>query len=222
MSPQDLADHFLNLEKCGCANINWVTPTPQLPLALEALAMAMQRGLKLPLVYNTNGYLKSKILKFLDGIVDIYLPDFKYGEDIWAEQFSGFQDYFSIAGDAIEEMHRQVGCLSVDKAGLAVKGILVRHLILPNGIAGSGKIFRRLAAIDPNIAVSLMAQYRPQYRAISDPLINRPVLIQEYKNAIEQFINSGLTNGYFQNLNDLMVEDGFFPDFNSSSDSIFS
>jgi len=222
VSPDKLAQEFLRLQNAGCENINWVTPTPHLPFLVEALALAAAEGLTLPVVYNTNGYDRVEILRLLEGVVDIYLPDMKYSEDIWAEEFSQLRDYFSINVAAIREMHRQVGPLIVNDDNVAVKGLLVRHLVLPDGRAGSARVFRALAQIDPQIPVSLMAQYHPCFQAVGHPVLGRRIARREYLKALDDFENAGLLNVFTQDLSELEREDFFFPDFNDEQTNIFN
>jgi len=220
VSTLTLAHEFIHLQTLGCENINWVTPTPHLPFLVEALALAVDQELNLPVVYNTNGYDRLEVLRLLDGVVDIYLPDMKYGEDVWAEEYSGLKDYFTINIMAVREMYRQVGSLIIDANGIAQKGLLVRHLVLPEGRAGSARIFRALAAIDPQIPVSLMAQYHPCYKAIGHPVLGRRVNRREYLKALDDFENAGMLKAYTQDYRKLEHEDLFFPDFND--DRVFN
>ncbi len=217
----ELARQFLYLQDCGCHNINWVTPTPHLPFLVEALAIAVDEGLRLPIVYNTNGYDRLEILQLLDGIVDIYLPDMKYSADVWAEEFSQLPDYFAINSTAVREMHRQVGPLQLDDDGIAVRGLLVRHLVLPGGTAGSRKIFERLAAIDPQIPVSIMAQYHPCYKALRHSMIGRRITKAEYQRVLDDFESAGLANAFVQDVGHLEEKDGFFPDFGKPAEDVF-
>ncbi|MCK9244398.1 MAG: radical SAM protein [Candidatus Marinimicrobia bacterium] len=216
VSTLQLAHEFLQLQAAGCENINWVTPTPHLPFLVEALALAVEQGLNIPLVYNTNGYDRVEILQLLDGVVDIYLPDMKYAEDIWAEEYSGLQNYFDVNVAAVREMYRQVGALVIDKNNVARKGLLIRHLVLPDNRAGSARVFRALAAIDPHIPVSLMAQYHPCYKAIGHAVLGRRITRREYLKALEDFENTGVLKAYTQDYQDLEREDLFFPDFNDN------
>jgi len=222
ISIDELAGEFLSLQAKGCSNINWVTPTPHLPFLLHALARAIDRGLTLPLVYNCNGYMDLDILRGLDGIVDIYLPDMKYGESIWAEQFSKLPDYPEINSMVIKEMYRQVGILKLDITGRAVSGLLVRHLVLPEGTAGSEKVIRTIAEIDPEIGFSLMAQYRPCYKAVNHDILGRSVHVEEFDNVCELVELYGLTNLFIQSSKDLKKRDYYFPDFNRARGEIFS
>ena len=216
VSIYQLANEYLHLQAVGCENINWVTPTPHLPFLVDALASAVEQGLKIPVVYNTNGYDRVEVLRLLDGIVDIYLPDMKYGEDVWAEEYSGLKNYFTINVAAIKEMYRQVGLLIINEKGVAVKGLLVRHLVLPYGRAGSARLFRALAKIDPQVPVSLMAQYHPCYQAVGHPVLGRRISRDEYLKALEDFENAGLLNAFTQDYISLEHEDFFFPDFNDN------
>lgn len=221
VTPAELAQEHLTLQALGCHNINWVTPTPHLPFLVEALAIAVEKGLSIPLVYNTNGYDRLEILQLLDGIVDIYLPDMKYGSDAWAEEFSELPDYFAISTEAVRIMYDQVGVLQVDSKGVAQRGVLVRHLVLPEDIAGSRKVFQAISRIDPQIPISIMAQYHPCYRAINHPLIGRRIKKSEYRRAVELFEETGLVNAYRQDIADLEYHDPYFPDFQKPNGKIF-
>lgn len=222
VSPERLAQEFLRLQAAGCENINWVTPTPHLPFLIEALAMAVEVGLTLPIVYNTNGYDRVEVLRLLDGVVDIYLPDMKYSEDVWAEEYSQLRDYFTVNVAAVREMFRQVGPLVINDNGVAIKGLLVRHLVLPDGRAGSARVFRAIAQIDPQISVSLMAQYHPCFQAVGHPVLGRRITRNEYLKALDNFENAGLVNAYTQDFPELEREDLFFPDFDDEQTSIFN
>lgn len=222
VSPDVLADCFLDLQIKGCSNLNWVTPTPHLPFLLKALAIAMDRGLMLPLVYNCNGYMNIDILRKLDGVVDIYLPDMKYGQDIWAESFSGLPDYTHINAETVREMYRQVGCLAVNRDGAAVSGLLIRHLVLPENTAGTATVLKTIAGIDPDISISLMAQYRPCYEAVDHPVLGRSLYREEFLQAVELLELYGLTNAYVQSAEMLHLKDGYFPDFTQEPGQIFN
>jgi len=222
ISPESLANEFLKLQDKGCENINWVTPTPHLPFLMEALAIAVEKGLNLPLVYNTNSYMRLEILELLEGVVDIYLPDMKYSENTWAESFSNIPNYFEISISAVSEMVRQVGPLQINQKGVAKKGVLVRHLVLPEGTAGSRKVFRALAKINPQIPVSIMAQYSPCFKAVKHPVLGRRVTKQEYQNALDDFEEAGLKLAYTQNIGEMEIEDLYFPDFKQDDNKIFT
>lgn len=221
VSTNALANTFLTLQEKGCTNLNWVTPTPHLPMLLKALAIAIEAGLSIPLVYNCNGYMSLRILKMLDGIVDIYLPDMKYGQDLWAEEFSGLKDYPAINFACIEEMYRQVGLLQIDANGAATTGLLVRHLVLPEKTAGTEKVLQKIADINPRISISLMAQYRPCHEAIEHSIIGRPLFQEEYVDAVELLEIYGLTNAFIQSPSALQKKDGFFPDFTQETGAVF-
>ncbi len=165
-SAEALAVAFLALQERGCHNVNWVSPTHVSAQLAAALALAVPRGFSLPIVYNSNGYESLSALALLDGIVDIYLPDLKYADAEIAQWLSAAPDYPDIAIAAIREMFRQVGALQLDEEGIARRGVIVRHLVLPQKLAGSREILRRLAEeVSPEVTVSLMAQYYPAHRA---------------------------------------------------------
>ncbi len=223
VSAEMLAESFLELQTAGCTNINWVSPTPHLPFLVDALALAVDAGLKLPLVYNTNGYMKPEIIALLDGVVDIYLTDMKYGEDIWAETYSQCPDYCDINVAAVREMIHQVGPFPMTEPVTSPdRGVIVRHLVLPEGRSGYIRVFRRLAEMDPNVPVSLMAQYKPCFQAELYPEINRPVTRQEYQDALEAFQDSGLRYAFTQSPDNQDGNDPFFPDFTQKPDAVFS
>ena len=180
-SVNQLADMFLTLEKRGCENINFVTPTHFVPQILKALEIALPKGFHLPLVYNTSGYERVEILKLLDGIMDIYLPDIKYANDQAALKYSGVKDYVSHNRLALKEMFRQVGILQCDERGVAQRGLIVRHLVLPGGLAGTEDCLKWMAReISPHIHVALMSQYHPAFKAPAIPEIARRVTVAEY------------------------------------------
>ena len=182
--PDELARIMLVLQQRGCHNINLVTPSPHIAPILEALLPAREQGLKIPLVYNCGGYESVATLRLLEGIVDIYMPDFKYGENAAAELCSGPPDYPSRARRALQEMQHQVGDLQVNETGIAKRGLLVRHLVLPGGLAGTEEVVRFLAnEISPRCAVNIMGQYYPAYRAGQYPPLDRRVTSQEVREA---------------------------------------
>jgi putative pyruvate formate lyase activating enzyme len=189
----DLATIMLHLQKLGCHNINLVSPSHVVAPILEGLALAARVGLHLPLVYNTGGYDALETLKILDGVVDIYMPDMKYASPENAEKFSRIKEYPRINRAAVGEMHRQVGDLQLDENGIATRGLLVRHLILPNGLAGTREIVDFLAQeISPNTYLNLMDQYRPVYRADHFPELNRGITRQEYDAAVRMAVQAGI------------------------------
>lgn len=186
VSAQELADIMLELQRMGCHNINLVSPTHWVAQILEALLIAFEEGLKIPIVYNTGSYDSVDTLKLLDGIVDIYMPDIKYGDDEAGMRYSIAPNYFSVAKKAVKEMHRQVGDLKTDDRGIAVKGLLVRHLVLPNDLAGTEKVMEFLATeISTETFVNIMDQYRPLYKARQYPELSRPVNRAEFQRAVK-------------------------------------
>lgn len=192
LSIDQLAEQMLILQKRGCENINLVTPTHAVAAAMMALELAKNNGLSLPVVYNTGGYDSVETLKLLDGLVDIYMPDMKYSDAEISLQLSSADDYPEINRLAVREMYRQVGDLQVI-SGIAVKGLLVRHLVLPNGLAGSKEIIDFLAyEISPDTTINVMSQYRPCYLASSDERINRPATSEEIAHARQYAKKRGL------------------------------
>lgn len=185
ISDERLAETMIKVQKMGCHNINLVTPTHYSPSIVHAVQLAIPKGLRIPLVYNTGGYEKPEILKLLDGIVDIYLPDCKYMDPQHAAKYSSeAYNYPHYAKLALKEMHRQVGDLNVDGKGIAVRGLMVRHLILPNRIAGTEEFLKFAAEnLSKNTYINLMAQYRPEYKASEYPEISRRIKSSEYAEA---------------------------------------
>jgi len=191
--PEQIAGMMLQLMERGCHNINLVTPTHVAPQILEALEIAIARGLAVPVVYNSGGYESVETLNLLDGIVDIYMPDFKFWESAWAERFCHAPDYPDAARAAIREMHRQVGDLEINEEGIAVRGLLVRHLVMPDNIAGTEAVMNFLAGeISPDTYVNVMDQYRPCGQAGREPVINRRLTAREYREAVAAAKNAGL------------------------------
>jgi putative pyruvate formate lyase activating enzyme len=186
---------MLDLQNIGCHNINLVTPTHVMPNILNAARMALKKGLHLPLVYNTSGYERSEMLKILDGIVDIYLPDMKYMDPDRAAKYSaGASDYPEVTKKAIVEMNRQVGELVIDKRGIALRGLIIRHLVMPNRVAGTEKFVRWVAENLPKSTyVNIMAQYRVEYKAYDYPEIARGITPQEFLEAMSWAKIYGLT-----------------------------
>jgi putative pyruvate formate lyase activating enzyme len=192
VSREELAGMMLSLQDKGCHNINLVSPTHVVPYILEALELAAAEGLHLPLVYNTGGYDSLETLKILDGVVDIYMPDMKYSDKKIAQELSDIKDYPEVNRAAVKEMHRQVGDLQIDQ-GIARRGLLVRHLVLPNGLAGTGEVVKFLAReVSANTYLNIMAQYHPCYRAFDMTKLNCPLLAQEYSQAVELAHQNGL------------------------------
>jgi putative pyruvate formate lyase activating enzyme len=182
---EELANVMLKLQKTGCHNINVVTPTHYIPNIVRALVYAVEKDLNIPLVYNTGGYDRVEILKLLDGIVDIYLPDYKYSDGETAAKFSkGAGDYPEIGKAGLKEMHRQVGILKTDDEGIALRGLMIRHLVLPNDIAGTEAFVKFTAEeLDPRTYVNIMNQYRPCYKAALYPELSRGIYPEEYQKA---------------------------------------
>jgi len=200
VSVQRLAEMMLELQDRGCHNINLVTPTHFVPQILAALELAIEGGLRLPLVYNTSGYERVETLQLLDGVVDIYLPDAKYADDETARRLSGFVRYVEANRAALKEMFRQVGDeLVLDGEGIARRGLIVRHLVLPEGLAGTGEVLRLIAEnLSPHVHVSLMDQYFPAHKAVGHPVLGRKITAEEYAEALRAFEEAGLTNGWMQ------------------------
>jgi putative pyruvate formate lyase activating enzyme len=189
----DLAGMMLSLQGQGCHNINFVTPTHMVYAIIEALLIAVPKGLRVPLVYNTGGYDSVETLKLLNGIFDIYMPDFKYADDETAYRLSGIKDYPAKAWSAITEMHHQVGDLEIGESGVAYKGLLVRHLVLPNELAGTRGVIDLLASLSKNTYLNIMDQYRPQYRAHEYPDLKRRATLQEFDEACSYARGAGMT-----------------------------
>lgn len=193
VEPREIADMMLELQRLGCHNINFVTPSHVVAQIIAAVSDAAPRGLALPLVYNTSGYDSLEALALLDGIVDIYMPDVKYADSRLAHQYSKVRNYVEANRAAVKEMHRQVGDLMLDARGIAQRGLLVRHLVLPNGIAGTGDVLRFLAEeISRNTYLNLMDQYRPCYRADEHPELSRPLTRDEYREVLAAADQAGL------------------------------
>lgn len=193
VTAEELADHMLHLQELGCHNINFVTPSHVVPQILEALVVAVERDLRLPLVYNTSGYDRLETLQWLDGIVDIYMPDFKFWKPETGQELAKAADYPEVARAAIKEMHRQVGDLVLDEHGLALRGLMVRHLVMPGGMDETREILRFLAKeISPETFVNVMPQYRPEGLASRYPAINRPLVPPEFRDAVAIARKQGL------------------------------
>ncbi len=189
LRPEELAEVFLKLQRLGCHNINLVSPSHVVPQILQALYIAVKDGLRIPIVYNTSSYDSLESLRLLDGIVDIYLADFKYGDDLAGKKYSKVKDYHKVALQAIREMYRQVGDLQVDQEGIAIRGLLVRHLVLPQDIAKTKTVMDELRSISPRMAVNVMDQYMPYYQAYKYPELSRRISREEYIRALEHAKN---------------------------------
>ncbi len=194
VTPEFLAFCFLSLQEDGCHNINLVSPSHVVPFFLRALVLAAGEGLHIPLVYNTGGYDALETLRLLDGVIDIYMPDFKYSDEAVAERYSKVPDYPSVAKKAIREMHRQVGDLEIGPEGLATRGLLVRHLVLPGDLGGTGEVLRFIAEeISRNTYLNLMDQYRPCGMAGEFPPLDRGVHSEEFRRALSLARRYGLS-----------------------------
>ena len=193
ISFEKLASIMLELQNSGCHNINLVTPTHQVPMILRAYEIAKGKGLSIPIVYNCGGYESLRVIKLLEGVIDIYMPDFKYFDPEMALRYSAAKDYPETAMTVIKEMHRQVGDLQIDERGVAVRGLLVRHLVLPEGIAGTKGVVRFIAEeISKNTYINIMNQYHPCFRAFETPPLNRRITDREYRDAIRMAQDAGL------------------------------
>jgi putative pyruvate formate lyase activating enzyme len=197
----EVACQMLRLQEQGCHNLNLVTPTHFMPQLLKSLSLARERGFDLPIVYNTSGYESVEALRLLDGIVDIYLPDMRYSGDAAAMKYSVAPHYPGINREAIKEMYRQVGNLELDEKGLAKRGLLVRHLVLPGGISGTEGVMKFLAEeISTEVHISLMAQYFPAYKSNEFTELSRRITAGEYQEAYDVMHSYGLENGWVQEL----------------------
>ena len=194
MSVERLAEIMLELQQNRCHNINLVTPTHQMPMILRALSIAAGQGLAVPIVYNCGGYESLESIKLLDGVVDIYMPDFKYADPEMSLKYSKAKDYPAVAKAVIKEMHHQAGDLVMDEAGVALRGLLLRHLVLPEGIAGTREVVQFIAEeISKNTYVNIMDQYYPCYQAFDHPPLDRRITKEEFKEAIKFAREAGLT-----------------------------
>ena len=208
----ELAEKMIELQKQGANNINFVTGFAYIPQIIESIKLAKKSGLNIPIVYNTSGYENVDSIKMLEGYVDIYLPDFKYYYNELGEKLSNVKDYFEIAKLAIKEMCRQIEKIEYDEFGMMKKGIIIRHLVLPNHIQNSKQVLKWIKSnIHSDVIVSIMAQYFPTYKASQTEDINRKLNIEEFKD-IENFVyNLNLKNGYIQYLEE--NEEQYVPDF---------
>ena len=212
ISIEDLANIFLKQQEAGANNINLVTPTSYVFQIIEAIKIAREKGLKLPIVYNSNGYENIETIQALNGYVDIYLPDLKYYSDELSIKYSGAKNYFNIATKAILEMIKQVGSPEYDERGIMKKGVIVRHLVLPNHIQNSKHILKWLKEnVYEKATLSIMAQYFPTYKAKEDKLINRKLTKKEFKEIEDYLITLGIEEGYIQELGE--HEEEYVPNF---------
>ncbi len=194
--PKALAQIFLEIQELGCHNLNLVTPTHVVPQILEALVLAVEQGFRLPLVYNTSSYDSLISLHLLDGVVDIYMPDLKYADDDLGLKYSGVPSYNRVASRIIKEMHRQVGDLVLDGNGIARRGLLIRHLVLPNNLAGTQQVMEFIAReLSPDSYVNLMAQYMPAHKALEYPELTRPPTYEEFLQGLKCATEAGIHRG---------------------------
>lgn len=200
-TPGELACQMLSLQEQGCHNLNLVTPTHFMPQILKALGLAKARGFHLPIVYNTSGYESQEALRLLDGIVDIYLTDMRYSDNAAAMKYSLASGYPELNREAVREMFRQVGNLVLDEQDVAIRGLIIRHLILPEGISGTEGVMRFLAGhISTDVYISLMSQYFPAFKATAFKELSRRITAEEYDDAYRIMLKHGLENGWVQEL----------------------
>lgn len=212
LSVEELANIMLEQQEKGVNNINLVTPTMYAYQIIEAIKIARKNGLNIPIVYNTNGYENVKTIQDLNGYIDIYLPDLKYYSNELSKKYSKVDNYFKYTTEAIKEMYRQVGCPVFDENGIIQKGLIIRHLVLPNHLQNSKHVLKWIKENMPeDTYVSVMAQYFPTYKAKEDDLINRKLTKKEYKEIEEFLYTLDLRNGYMQELGE--HEEEYVPDF---------
>ncbi len=207
VSAERLAGMMIELQRRGCHNINLVTPTHYVPQIIAAVEVAAGRGLRIPILYNTSGYDRVETLRLLEGIVDIYMPDAKYADEAVARRLSNFKDYVVHNRAALLEMRRQVGDgLVLDDEGIALRGMIIRHMVLPKGLSQTEEVLRWIAEnLSRRAFVSLMAQYFPAYKAVGDPELDCRLTPEEYEQALEAFYRVGLEDGWQQELDELSV-----------------
>lgn len=211
LTTDGLAGEMLRLADAGAHNINLVSPSHVVFQAADAIVAAQNRGLAIPIVYNSNGYDSIDALRQIRGLVDIYLPDIKYLSNDLAQRYSAAGDYADIIPGVLREMLDQAGHLELDENGIARRGLLVRHLVLPGCLDNSRRCLAFLAHLSPGIHVSIMSQYSPQHRAVDHPKINRPLTVREYDEVTDYAIELGLENAFIQELDS---RDRYLPDFN--------
>lgn len=215
-----LANIMIELQERGCHNIGFVSPTHFTPAILKSISIAAEKGLHIPLVYNSNGYDSVQVLKLFDGIIDIYLPDFKYGQNEYAEKYSFANNYFENAKAAIKEMFRQTGSKLHYDGNVITKGLIIRHLVLPNGLAESENIFKFIAEeLSTEIHISLMAQYFPAHKAKNEILLSRRIKEIEYEKVICLLEKYNLQNGWIQ---EIESSDYYLPNFNKDRKNPFN
>jgi len=220
VTPERLAEIMLQLQDKGAHNIGLVSPTHFAVPILKAIYIAAQKGLTLPIIYNTNGYDTVETLKLFDGVIDIYLPDCKYGSDINGKNYSNAEEYFAYSKEAIKEMYRQVGDNLVYKDNVIVRGLIIRHLVLPNGLSESENVFKFIAEeLSNRVYISLMSQYYPANRASSEILLNRKLRETEYMRAVELLEKYNLCKGWIQ---EMESSDYYKPEFINKRHNPFS
>ena len=220
VSFEKLADIMIELQKKGCHNIGLVSPTHFSAQILKSIYIAIEKGLHLPIIYNTNGYDSVEMLKLFHGIIDIYLPDFKYGNDEYAKKYSKVDDYFEKSKLAIKEMYIQVGSELIYEGNVVVKGLIIRHLVLPNDLAESENVFKYIAEeLSPNIHLSVMSQYYPAFMSKVDILIDRTIRESEYDRILRLLDKYNLDNGWTQEIESF---EAYRPDFNVNREKPFS
>jgi len=211
MSPSLLAREMLSFQYAGCPTVGFVSPVQHLPGIVESIALAVRDGFDTPVIYNSNGYDSVETLRLLDGVFDIYLPDFKYAGEQEAQELSEVSGYPESALAALREMFRQAGPLEPDEDGVARRGVMVRHLVLPNDLARTAEVLAAVAGVSVSIPVSLMAQYYPMHRAVDHPLLSRVLREAEYDRALAALEEAGLTAGFTQDPREAPA--AWLPDF---------
>jgi len=214
LSGAELADKMLRLQSEGAHNINFVSPSHMIFQMADAIQAARQKGLTVPVVYNSNGYDSVAALRQIRGLVDIYLPDIKYMDNTPGRNFSAADDYADVIPGVLREMLDQVGLLELDDDGVAVRGLLVRHLVLPGQLESSKACLRFLAELSPEISVSIMSQYSPQYKACGIPELNRALTAEEYDEITDYALGLGLENAFIQTLES---QETYLPDFDRAA-----
>jgi len=198
ISIEELSDIMISLQSRGCHNINFVTPTHFVPQIVDALIIAIEKGLEIPLVYNSGGYESVETLRLLEDIIDIYMPDIKYSNDEIASRLSGVKNYWNVVRAAVKEMYRQVGNLHIDRKGIAKRGLLIRHLVLPDNLSGSEKVIDFIAdEISKDSYVNIMDQYHPAFKVSENDKLNRRINSDEYEKVIAYAKQKGLHRGFF-------------------------
>ncbi len=196
ISEEKLASKMIYLQEIGCHNINWVSPTHFAPQLVKSLFIARGKGLKVPVVYNTGGYDSPDLIRMLSGIIDIYMPDIKYGNNKNAFKYSGVKNYWDIIKSSVMEMHSQAGDLIIDDSGIAKRGLIIRHLVLPNGLAGSGEVLKFIAdKVSKNSYVNIMKQYTPYFKALNYKELTRDITEEEYREVLNRAKELGLWRG---------------------------